>query len=48
VSKSQVICFSKKRKISPVSLKLYTQPLEQVKVIIFLGMWFDEKLTSDN
>ncbi len=45
VSKIQVICFSKKHKITPVSLKLYSQPLEQMKIVRFLGMWFDEKLT---
>ncbi len=37
--------FFKKHKIIPVSLKLYSQPLEQMKIVRFLGMWFDEKLT---
>lgn len=43
VAKTQVICFSKRHK--PVSLKLYDQILEQVSVVRFLGVWFDEKLT---
>ncbi len=43
ISKSQVICFSKRPKT--VLLKLYGQDLEQVKVVRFLGVFFDEKLT---
>lgn len=43
VAKTQVICFSRKHK--EVSLKLYDQILEQIKVVRFLGIWFDEKLT---
>ena len=42
VAKMQVICFSRRHKIAP---KFYEQPLEQVKAMRFLGVWFDEKLT---
>ncbi|XP_050975638.1 uridine 5'-monophosphate synthase isoform X1 [Labeo rohita] len=45
IAKTQVICFSRRHKISPLSLYLYRQQLEQVKVVRFLGVWFDEKLT---
>lgn len=45
VAKTQVICCSRLHKIAPISLKLYQQPLEQVKANRFLGLWFDEKLT---
>ena len=45
VAKTQVICFSKRHKVAPITLKLYGHTLEQVKVIRFLGMWFEEKLT---
>uniref|UniRef100_A0A671QSF3 Reverse transcriptase domain-containing protein n=1 Tax=Sinocyclocheilus anshuiensis TaxID=1608454 RepID=A0A671QSF3_9TELE len=37
VSKTQVICFSRRHKITPLSLKLYGNPLEQVKSVRFLG-----------
>ncbi len=43
IAKTQMICFSKQHK--EISLKLYGQVIEQVKVIRLLGMWFDEKLT---
>ena len=46
VAKTQVICFSRRHKIAPISLKLYEQPLEQVKAIRFLGVWFDEKFRT--
>lgn len=42
-AKTQVICFSRRHK--EVSLKLYDQTLEEVKVIRLLGVLFDEKLT---
>lgn len=45
VAKSQVICFSKRLKTNELGLKLYGQTLEQVKVVRFLGMWMDSKLT---
>ncbi len=45
VTKTQVICFSRQHKIIPLSLKLYGQPMEQVKAVRFLGVWFDGKLT---
>ncbi len=44
ISKSQVICFSKCPK-TVILLKLYGQDLEQVKVVRFLGVFFDEKST---
>lgn len=43
VTKSQVICFS--RHYKSLSLKLYDQTLEQVRVVRFLGVLLDEKLT---
>ncbi|CAJ1057684.1 RNA-directed DNA polymerase from mobile element jockey [Xyrichtys novacula] len=43
VAKTQVICFAKRHK--EVSIKLYDQTLEQAKVVRFLGVLFDEKLT---
>ncbi len=43
VTKSQVICFAKKHK--KIVLKLNDQELEQVRVIRFLGVLLDEKLT---
>ncbi len=43
VTKSQVICFAKKHK--QIVLKLNDQELEQVRVIIFIGVLLDEKLT---
>ncbi len=43
VTKSQVICFAKKHK--NIVLKLNDQELEQVRVIRFLGVLLDEKLT---
>jgi len=45
VSKTQVICFSRRHIVTPLSLKLQGNPLEQVKFVRFLGVWFDEKLT---
>lgn len=45
VLKTHVICFLRWLKSIPLSLKLYGNPLEQVKIIRFLGVWFDEKLT---
>lgn len=48
VAKTQVICFTKRHKIAPISLKLYEQPLKQVNTIRFLGVWFDGKLTWSN
>lgn len=45
VAKTQVICFSRRHKTTSLALKLYGQPLEQVKTVRFLGVWFDEKLT---
>ena len=45
VAKTKVICFSRRHKITSISLKLYEHPLEQVKAIRVLGVWFDEKLT---
>ena len=44
VAKTQVICFSRQNKITPILIKLYEQ-LEQVKTIRFLGVWFYQKLT---
>lgn len=43
VTKTQVICFSRRHK--DITLKLYEQKLEQVSVVRFLGVIFDEKLT---
>lgn len=43
ILKTQVICFSKRHKV--VSLKLYGQNLEEVKVVRFLGVLSDEMLT---
>lgn len=43
IAKSHVICFSKRHK--SIFLKLYDQRLEQVRVIRFLGVLFDDKLT---
>lgn len=45
VSKTKVIGFSKRNKIRELRLKLYGQELEQVKIVKFLGMWMDSKLT---
>ncbi len=45
VAKTQVICFSKKKKTPEVKLKLYEQILEQVSIIRYLGVWMDSKLT---
>lgn len=45
VAKTQVICFSKKKKTPEVKLKLYKQTLEQVSIIRYLGVWMDSKLT---
>lgn len=45
VEKTKVICFSRRHKVTPISMKLYEQPLELVKTVRFLGVWFDEKLT---
>ena len=47
VAKTQVICFSRPHTIIAISIKLYEQPLEQVKTIRFLGVWFDQKLTRN-
>ena len=44
VAKTQVICFAKQYK--EISRKLYGETLEQVKVICFLGVLLDEKLTG--
>ncbi len=44
ISKSQLKCFSKHLK-TVILLKLYGQDLEQVKVVRFLGVFFDEKST---
>ena len=43
IAKTQVICFAKRHK--EIAIKLNGQTLEQVKVIRFLGVLFDEKLT---
>jgi len=45
VTKTQVICFSGRHRIVAISLKLFGQPLEQVKAVRFFGVWFDVKLT---
>ncbi|XP_063075987.1 RNA-directed DNA polymerase from mobile element jockey [Engraulis encrasicolus] len=45
VEKTQVICFSKRRNVPPVHITLYGQPLKQVEVVRFLGVWMDCKLT---
>ncbi len=44
ISKSQVICFSKCPK-TVILHELYGQDLEQVKVVRYLGVFFDEMLT---
>ena len=45
VEKTQVICFTKRRIVPPVHITLYGQPLKQVEVVRFLGVWMDCKLT---
>lgn len=45
VAKTHVICFSKKKKIPEVKLKLYKQTLEQVSQIRYLEVWMDSKFT---
>ncbi len=37
--------FGFKRKIPALNLSMYEYPLERVKVVKFLGVWMDEKLT---
>ncbi len=44
VSKTQVICFTKRKTNLSMNIKMYGQQLEQVSVIRFLGMWMDIKL----
>ncbi|XP_016409773.1 RNA-directed DNA polymerase from mobile element jockey-like isoform X2 [Sinocyclocheilus rhinocerous] len=44
VAKTQVICFSKKKKNPSLNVKMYGYQLEQVNVLRFLGMWMDSKL----
>lgn len=45
VEKTQYICLSKKRVNPRLDVKLYGQSLKQEKVIRYLGVWFDNKLT---
>lgn len=45
VAKTQVICFTKGKKIPEVKLKLYNQELEQVSVVKYLGVWMESRLT---
>lgn len=45
VEKTQYICLSKKRENPRLDIKLYGQSLKQEKVIRYLGVWFDNKLT---
>ncbi len=44
VSKTQVICFTKRKTNPVINIKMYGKQLEQVSVIRFLGMWMDTKL----
>ncbi len=48
VDKTKYIFFTNKRRRIDLKLKLYNKELEQVKVIRFLGMWFDAKVTWNN
>ncbi len=48
VDKTKYIFFTNKRISIDLKLKLYNKELEQVKVIRFLGMWFDAKVTWNN
>ncbi|MGL4867482.1 MAG: hypothetical protein ACRC4S_02325, partial [Cetobacterium sp.] len=48
VDKTKYIFFTNKRRSIDLKLKLYYKELEQVKVIRFLGMWFDAKVTWNN
>lgn len=45
VAKTQVICFTKGKKVPEVKLKLYNQELEQVSVVKYLGVWLESRLT---
>lgn len=45
VAKTQGICFTKKKRIPVVKLKLYKQDLEQVSAVKYLGVWMDQRLT---
>ncbi|KAI7808137.1 hypothetical protein IRJ41_016520 [Triplophysa rosa] len=45
VAKTQVICFSKKKKNPRLNVKMYGYQLEQVNVVRFWGMWMDSKLS---
>lgn len=45
VAKTQLVCFAKRNSIPEIKVKLYGQVLEQVKVIKYLGIWMDSRLT---
>lgn len=43
VAKSCYMCFTRKRKLGNIQLKLYGQNMERVTKFKYLGLWFDEK-----
>jgi len=43
VAKTKVLCFSRRHK--DITLKFHKQKLEEVSVVRFLGVTYDEKLT---
>lgn len=45
VEKTKYIFFTNKRSSIDLKINLYNKEIEQVKVIRFLGMWFDTKIT---
>ena len=44
IEKNKSVMFTRKRGVD-AQIKMYGQRIEQVKVIRFLGVWFDTKLT---
>ena len=45
VAKSKYVVFGFKKKASQQILRLYNKPVERVKILTFLGVWFEEKMT---
>lgn len=45
VAKTQVIWFTKGKRVQRVKLKLYKQELEQVSVVKYLVVWMESRLT---